>query len=327
MKPTTASHLIIAGVTRAATTSLFHYLADHPAICRSTIKETRFFLDDDLGLPRLHAWADGPELYKQFFAGCTGSQVLLEASPDYLHGAEVPGRIAEALPQPRVVFILREPTGRLVSWYRYALQNGQLPAGVSFAQYVQAQLTGEPIASSAKQVMQTLAQGHYARDLSPWLNALPASDMLIVTQEHLQASPGEVCKAICDFAGIEPSFYDDYTFAVHNESRAVRWPMLQKAVYRVSWWLKPLVHNRPVLRAPLRLGRRLISKLLGKANRVQNQDTIIDDATLQQVAAYYAPAADELAGILGLQAWSWSQPPVSPAPTSPSNRQAQEPRP
>ena len=36
-------NLVIAGVPKAGTTSLFNYLAQHPDICPSDVKETRYF--------------------------------------------------------------------------------------------------------------------------------------------------------------------------------------------------------------------------------------------------------------------------------------------
>ena len=37
-------NVIIAGTQKAGTTSLFRYLADHPSVCPSSIKEVDFFL-------------------------------------------------------------------------------------------------------------------------------------------------------------------------------------------------------------------------------------------------------------------------------------------
>lgn len=42
---------IIGGGSKAGTTSVFNYLADHPEICAADAKETRFFLDADYPLP------------------------------------------------------------------------------------------------------------------------------------------------------------------------------------------------------------------------------------------------------------------------------------
>ena len=42
--------LIIGGASKAGTTSMFSYLAEHPQICASHAKETRFFLDSDYPL-------------------------------------------------------------------------------------------------------------------------------------------------------------------------------------------------------------------------------------------------------------------------------------
>ena len=37
-------NVIIGGTQKAGTTSLFRYLADHPSVCPSSIKEVDFFL-------------------------------------------------------------------------------------------------------------------------------------------------------------------------------------------------------------------------------------------------------------------------------------------
>ena len=51
-------YLIIGGTTKAATTSLFIYLADHPSICAATYKETRFFLSSDYPLPSKYRYRE-----------------------------------------------------------------------------------------------------------------------------------------------------------------------------------------------------------------------------------------------------------------------------
>ncbi|HEX7008373.1 MAG TPA: sulfotransferase [Phycisphaeraceae bacterium] len=312
-----ASHLIIAGVTRAATTSLFHYLAAHPRVCRSTIKETRFFLGDDPDLPRLHSYAQGLERYEAFFPKCSADAARLEATPDYLFDPDAAGRIRQALPAARIVIVLREPIARLVSWYRFAQQDGRLDPAMSFAQYVEHQAKCEDSSDSANgspppQAMRALEQGRYSRYLPAWLEAFGPRDLLIVNHAHLEEDPAAVLRAICGMAGLDAGFYEGYDFRVHNESRSLRFPAVQRAYQGLIWTLKPLVHDRPMLRAPLRAARRAIQPMLLTLNRAQRGPVQIPDETRAFLEHYYASEPAALAQLLGLEDWSWQLAPVHP---------------
>ena len=166
-----AMHLILAGVTRAATTSLFTYLADHPGVCRSSIKETRFFLDHD-ELKRLYRYEDGPALYDRFFPDCPPDAVRLEATPDYLYRPAVAQRIADTLPNAHLVIILREPISRLTSWRRYAIQNGLLDADMTLTEYVRVQFEAEGHGPGhSHSTCDRSGEGRYSTYLDPWIEA------------------------------------------------------------------------------------------------------------------------------------------------------------
>lgn len=308
MTRTAASHLIIAGVTRAASTSLFGYLADHPRIRRATIKETRFFLGDDPHLPRLASHDQGIEQYAQFFPNCPEDAVRLEATPDYLYDADVAERIAAALPRPRVVVLVREPVARLISWYRFAQQNGRLDAAMSFDAYVRQQrdLDADDRAATP-QPMRALAQGRYADYLPPWLERFGGDDLLVLSQGELKRDAAGVLKRICALAGVDGSFYDTYTFRATNQSRAVRNPTVERAYRRLIWSLKPWVHDRPALRAPLRVARRTVQPVLHRLNRRRGDDGEVRmaDATRAFLDGYYAQQPARLAQLTGREPWVW----------------------
>ena len=132
-------YLIVGGTTKAATTSLFAYLAAHPAICAATYKETRFFLDKTYPLPSKYRYSGNVEEYNLLFPeeDDGDSRIRLESTPDYLYCPNACERIAEFLPHAKLVFSLREPISRLISWYRFAKQNGTLPQTLSFDGYVE----------------------------------------------------------------------------------------------------------------------------------------------------------------------------------------------
>ena len=125
-------YLIVGGTTKAATTSLFNYLADHPAICAASYKETRFFLDKEYPLPSKYRYDSDIEVYNLLFSACDEDQFRLESTPDYLYCPSACERIATFLPRAKLVFSLREPISRLISWYRFAKQIGQVATNPQF---------------------------------------------------------------------------------------------------------------------------------------------------------------------------------------------------
>lgn len=299
-----ASHLIIAGVTRAASTSLFGFLADHPQVCRSTIKETRFFLADDARLPRIASYADGAEKYEQFFPRCQAGMVRMEATPDYLYDAGAAARIRSALPAARVVVVLREPVSRLVSWYRFAKQDGRLPTELSFDDYVKQQQENPRGDATVPQPMRALAQGRYADYLAPWIEQF-SDDLLVVCQGELKREPAAVMQRICRLAGIDAGFYDGYAFDAVNQSKAMRRPGIERAYKRLIWRVKPWVHNRPALRKPLRMLRRAAEPVLHRANRGEDAGASMSPATREMLERYYGDQPGRLAKMLGREGWSW----------------------
>ena len=76
--------LVIAGVPKAATGSLFAYLAQHHDVCASDLKETGYFNHYN---PQRHSGPVPPiEEYARHFAHSAGERYALEATPTYSYG-------------------------------------------------------------------------------------------------------------------------------------------------------------------------------------------------------------------------------------------------
>jgi hypothetical protein len=116
---------IIIGAAKAGTTALYWYLADHPQVFMSPMKETNYFafgLDAEgnhlYGDPELHRFpvrslAD----YQELFSGAGDSVAVGEASPIYLECPQSAARIREVVPAARIICGLREPVDRAYSDY------------------------------------------------------------------------------------------------------------------------------------------------------------------------------------------------------------------
>ena len=108
---------IIIGAQRCGTSSLYRYLSKHPDVTLNKIKEvhyfsTRFFM--------------GLEWYKTHFPkkGFTG-----EGSPYYFFHPLSPQRIHEALPNVKLILMLRNPVDRAYShfWHERRINAEELP--------------------------------------------------------------------------------------------------------------------------------------------------------------------------------------------------------
>ena len=129
-------NFFLVGAPKAGTTSLYSYLDQHPEIFMSAIKEPHFFADEirkehcDPELRRrmatdngsLRDFLSGPmrekrfggivsdwEDYLRLFANATDESALGEASVCYLWSRTAPGRIAEKIPNAKILVMLRDP--------------------------------------------------------------------------------------------------------------------------------------------------------------------------------------------------------------------------
>jgi sulfotransferase family protein len=292
-----ARYLIIGGTTKAATTSLFFYLKEHPQVCAANWKEVRFFLDDAYPLKSKYRLADGLEKYADFYAHCSGNKLRVEATPDYLYSAGTPCKIQDALPRVKFLFILREPVSRLISWYRFAKQNDDIASDVSFAEYVR-QLVRDEGQEGRPQHMLALEQGRYARCLKSYFEVFGRERLHVAFYEEFQQGPAAVLEDICLFAGIEPGFYKDFDFKVYNKTETMRHPLVHKMYIGLRFHVRKFTHNKPLIHGSLGRLRQLCEPFYLKLNTRADEHTAVSPATARFLKDYYAEEISALPGLL-----------------------------
>lgn len=122
--------LIVSG-GRSATTSLYHYLSEHPEIYMSPNKEpyfltgldfNRFVNSPDFFLK--HLWVKDLKSYKQLFDNVSNEKLIGEASVGYLYYfKETIPNIKKYLGDPKIIIIIRNPAERAYSHYLHNVQN------------------------------------------------------------------------------------------------------------------------------------------------------------------------------------------------------------
>jgi hypothetical protein len=220
-------NLIIAGVHKAGTTSLFVYLSRHPDICASQVKETGFFmpLRDGKPLPPL-------EDYQSYFRHCRNERYVMEASPSYLYGKEA---IAQALQnvcgKPKVLMILREPVDRLQSFYHHIVSKSMITQPGEIQDFVRRSLDRLNKEGEYDYFSRGVREGCYADYLEPWFQRF-GDDLRIVFFDDLQKKPGLLMHSLWDWLDLSPPAEGAYS--IENKTVYVRNPSLHKLLLKIN---------------------------------------------------------------------------------------------
>jgi hypothetical protein len=211
----TLPNFIVIGAAKAGTTALYWYLAEHPAIFMSPVKETNFFaygLDDNgqllWGDPDVHRFpVKSLAEYEALFAKAGDAVAVGEASTMYLECPQSAARIRDLLPATRIICGLREPVDRAYSDYQMYLRNrGRRlePARDLVAT--------SPWARPDSRWMQI---GKYHHQLSRYFDVFPREQIHVFLFDELKRNPLGVVQELYRFVGVDPAFVPDFT-TPHN---------------------------------------------------------------------------------------------------------------
>lgn len=283
------ANLIVAGVAKAGTTSLFGYLAQHREICGAAVKETQYFTPLRRPGGRLAPIED----YSQHFRACGTEKYRLESTPNYFYGGPpLIAGLTSVLDAPRIIIALREPCARLVSTYRYARSRGRIPADLDFAAYLGRSRALSSAASSwseSDRPYRTYTTNFYSWYVRHWLDAF-AQDLRIVFFEDLVADPPHLMAALLDWLQVDTSVANGLDYEARNRTRDVRSVHLRRAATRTARIGEPLLRAAPALKKGLR-------RLHDAVNRGPEANPV-SEHILMELREEYAEANAQLAALL-----------------------------
>lgn len=234
MKQLNKPFLFIAGTNKAGTTSLFEYLAAHPAIAPSMIKQTRYFFDQK------EEERSEADFLNQFYqqSDKANAAYLLEGTPDHLYDEAATQSIAKIIGKEKAhfIFILRDPVERMFSWYNYGKQSGVVPEEESFATFVekneQPDCQLEPYTA--------LETGQYSKHLPLFFELFPKENIHIYNFAELKEDPAVFLQQMAKDLAIAHTFYSDYNFEQQNKTvRTKSSGILEiyRMMRRTAFWL------------------------------------------------------------------------------------------
>jgi hypothetical protein len=223
----TLPNFLIISPGKSGTTSLYHYLKQHPQIYMSPIKEPRFFALEG----RDPASFQGPgdremigqtavtnlEDYQALFAGVSGEKAIGEATVTYLHDPEAASRIRHYVPEAKLIAVLRNPVERAYSAYLRKVLTGREPLGFSEA----LELEEERIQNNWAPGWQYRRIGFYHAHLTRYYELFEPEQIRVYLYEDLKEDPLGTTQSIFRFLEVEDSFVPDTSVRYEDDVSGV----------------------------------------------------------------------------------------------------------
>jgi hypothetical protein len=306
----TLPNFLVIGTGRAGTTSLHHYLGDHPDVFVPAVKApSHFYCLDECatGSQERHRtnanFVRDRSDYEALFGGAGARTAIGEVSPVYMASTRVAGRVADVLGAVRLIVIFRDPIERVHARYVARRRDG-LETTASFAALVESEMAaaermgGVPSDDTAGTY---LASGFVSHVLETYLERWPAERLHATLFDDLRRDPGTFMSDLFRFLEVDPDHALDVSTA-HNRSGGT----IANPAVRAVWTRTAPVRTRARPYVPSR-ARDLVFRAVTRSVVPDR----IDAETHRALAELYRPEVERLGELLGRDLSSW----CGPSPT------------
>ncbi|MEP6695488.1 MAG: sulfotransferase [Pseudonocardiales bacterium] len=223
--PHPVPNFLVAGAAKSGTTSLCHYLRQHPNVFVAREKESHHFLFS-AGSPTFTGPGDDREFnplvipdrsrYLACFDDVTTESAVGEASVYYLYRPDSMRRALEFNPDMRFIVSLREPIARAFSAFSHqrrdmwesiddfataiAAEQERIAAGWSFGWHYRAVSDYVPLLAAVNEVV-------------------PPKQLHVLLYDDLVAHPDAAMQSIFSFLGVDDSFRCDTSLQLNMSGR------------------------------------------------------------------------------------------------------------
>ena len=209
----TMPNFLIIGAGKAGTSSIYHYLKQHPQVYMSPLKEPKFFALEGETLD-----FQGPdkdivnrtsvnnlEDYQNLFQEASTEIAIGEASPVYLYDPKAPSKIKTYLPEVKLIAILRNPVERAFSSFTHLLREGF--ETLSFEQ---------ALAEEENRIQKKWAplwhyqqKGYYYEQLKRYYSIFKREQIEVYLYDDLRDNSTNLIQSIYKYVGVDDTFIPD----------------------------------------------------------------------------------------------------------------------
>lgn len=216
-------NFFIVGAPKCGTTSLASWLAEHPDIFMSPVKEPHFFNTDQVNIHR-----HSPEDYERLFSGAGEERAVGEASTWYLASKVAVPNILEYNPDARFIVCVRDPVDMAFSLHRQTQFVGVEPLSDFRAAWAAQERRALGIDVPRGSEKAWLLYGEACR-LGRHLQRLytHTDNVHVVFLDDLVSDPRSAYRSVLRFLDVSEVFSP--AFEVRNEAKARRLSVLRHA--------------------------------------------------------------------------------------------------
>jgi len=232
------------------------------------------------------------EAYKKLFAGHSGQQYVIDATPGYFYGGkESAAAINNFSPESRIIIVLRNPVERLFSFYKYKKSLGHISGKLNFDNYIEEckkLAENHPIERDTYDFWAMIG-GRYAELLSEWYDIFGERLNICFFDEMVKDEP-KFIEEICNWLDLDKSQIDDGKTKVQNKSMIYRSKGLQRVATSFDSMFSGVWHYLPWLKWPF-------SGMYNLINAKPHNEKI-SDSLRTELAQYYQADMDQTSDFL-----------------------------
>lgn len=287
--------MLIIGSAKSGTTSLHHYLDEHPEISMASPrgngprhdndaagKEMRFFWRED--------WRARLDWYQSHFAEMP-TPIRGEATPAYSAHPFHPGvaeRIHSVIPQVRLLYIVRDPIDRILSHYVQQWVDGDRRS------------LDERMEEYDEPANSIVCPSRYATQAERYLSLFGESQLLVIDQHELKHRRRATLQRIFAFLGVEEGFWSP-VFEQELNTRAEKYALSPLGERVLHGLLDPVCGRLMPTRWP-----QLRSTARRALSTEMTDRPVIEGDARRRLAAMLGPEVDRLRELSGERFESWS---------------------
>ena len=282
----------IVGAPKAGTTSLYHYLKEHPEIEMSSQKEPDYFSDIPLqeqgmyyGKNRINTL----DKYESLFAQKEGV-IYGEGSVSYLFYENVAEDIKKYNPNAKIIIMLRNPIDRAFSHYLMDYRLGLVSD--SFEDIINKKSKYKNVHLFYQQYVEV---SEYAMQIQRYCNVFSTDNLLLIDYEDFKGDVAGTVDLVYDFLKVSTEFAADVN-TKHNtftmpKNKGIRF------IYSFVFLRKILTFIFPIS---------LVENIKGLLFKVDKKPKLLEE-TRNQLKQFFSDDVRELGSVLGKDYSKWTK--------------------
>ena len=220
-------NFFLLGAAKCGTTSMSRYLADHPQVFFSRLKEPHYFSTDYYEHNRIWAERD----YLRLFKHANGDHLAVgEGSVWYIASRVAASKIIEFNPAAKFLVMVRSPLEMVRAIYSQnvfdCIEDQPDIENAWYLQDARARGLDIPYLCCEPKELMYSARCMLGAQLQRLMSIVPRDRIMIIVMDDLRSEPQSVYEQVTSFLGLPSDHRTE--FPIYNENKVPRWPAWAK---------------------------------------------------------------------------------------------------